>query len=120
MPPVHPRGRPAASAAPRRPAARAALVRPPPCPPFPPRGTDMSDPVKGFTRLAAAMAEAHRGRRWAVLVDDLHLLDTASAVLLRQLMDDGVLWLIGTLRTGEPVGEAVEALCGAAALRRVD
>lgn len=85
-----------------------------------PPGVDMSDPVKGFGGLAAAMAEAHRGRRWAVLVDDLHLLDTASAVLLRQLMDDGVLWLIGTLRTGEPVGEAVEALCGAAAPGRLD
>jgi hypothetical protein len=52
-------------------------------------------------------------------VDDMQLLDSASAVL-RQLMDTGVLLLIGTVRTGEPYGKAVTALRGGDAVYRVD
>ncbi|MFB7868123.1 LuxR C-terminal-related transcriptional regulator [Streptomyces sp. NPDC056069] len=84
-----------------------------------PDGVDLSDPVKSFADVARVLSGAQR-RRWAVLVDDLHLLDATSAVLLRQLLDVGVMRLIGTVRTGEPMSEAVEALCGGDALYRVD
>ena len=85
-----------------------------------PAGADLSDPVRGFAAVARALAGPRRNRRWTVLVDDLHLLDAASAVLLRQLLDAGVVRLIGTVRTHEPVGDAVRALTGGDAECRID
>ncbi|SEL78431.1 helix-turn-helix transcriptional regulator [Streptacidiphilus jiangxiensis] len=85
-----------------------------------PPGVDLSDPVAGFTAVARRLAGPGRDRRWALLVDDLHLLDSASVVLLRQLTDAGVVRLLGTLRTGQPLGAAVVALCGDPSVRRVD
>ncbi|WP_307518297.1 LuxR C-terminal-related transcriptional regulator [Streptomyces umbrinus] len=85
-----------------------------------PAGVDLSDPVAGFAAVAERLAAGPGRRRWVLLVDDMHLLDSASAVLLRQLMDTGVLLLIGTVRSGEPYGKAVTALRGGDAVRRVD
>lgn len=85
-----------------------------------PAGVDLSDPVAGFAAVAERPAAGPGLRRWVLLVDDMHLLDSASAVLLRQLMDTGVILLIGTVRTGEPHGEAVAALWGGDAAYRVD
>ncbi|WP_405907849.1 LuxR C-terminal-related transcriptional regulator [Streptomyces sp. NBC_00828] len=84
-----------------------------------PVGVDLSDPVAGFDAVARELA-AGPGRQWVLMVDDMHLLDAASAVLLRQLMDTGALLLIGTVRSGEPYGEAVAALRGGDAVYRVD
>ncbi|WP_406053764.1 LuxR C-terminal-related transcriptional regulator [Streptomyces sp. NBC_01077] len=84
-----------------------------------PDGVDLSNPVKGFADVARVLSGTQRSR-WAVLVDDLHLLDATSAVLLRQLLDVGVMRLIGTVRNGEPMSEAVQALCGGDAIYRVD
>ncbi|MGW8355508.1 LuxR C-terminal-related transcriptional regulator [Streptomyces wedmorensis] len=82
---------------------------------------NLSDPVKGFAAVAAALSGPPQQRhRWVLGVDDLHLLDATSALLLRQLMDAGVARLIGTVRTGEPVTEAVEALMGGDAVHRID
>ncbi|MEU1184244.1 helix-turn-helix transcriptional regulator [Streptomyces sp. NPDC005820] len=85
-----------------------------------PAGVDLCDPVAGFAAVAAQLAVGRGEPRRVLLVDDLHLLDPASAVLLRQLMDAGAVRLIGTVRTGEPYGEAVAALTGGDAVRRVD
>ncbi|MFI8294187.1 LuxR C-terminal-related transcriptional regulator [Streptomyces sp. NPDC085614] len=85
-----------------------------------PTGVDLSDPVRGFATVVEVLGGAARRERWAVLVDDLHLLDATSAVLLRQLMDAGVVRLIGTVRTGEPASEAVQALVTGEAVYRVD
>ncbi|MFI6340834.1 LuxR C-terminal-related transcriptional regulator [Streptomyces sp. NPDC050535] len=85
-----------------------------------PSGVDLSDPVAGFAAVARALATGPGPRRWVLSVDDMHLLDPASAVLLRQLMDTGVLVLVGTVRSGEPYGKAVAALWGGDAVRRVD
>ncbi|WP_042380300.1 helix-turn-helix transcriptional regulator [Streptacidiphilus melanogenes] len=86
-----------------------------------PPGVDLSDPVAGFTAVARRLAAGPgRERRCALLIDDLHLLDSASAVLLRQLMDAGVVRLLGTIRTGQPLSAAVVALCGDTSVRRVD
>ncbi|MFH8465465.1 LuxR C-terminal-related transcriptional regulator [Streptomyces sp. NPDC017991] len=84
-----------------------------------PAGVDLSDPVAGFAAVARRFA-AGPGRQRVLLIDDMHLLDSASAMLLRQLMDTGALLLIGTVRTGEPYGEAVAALRGGDAVHRVD
>ncbi|WP_340384616.1 ATP-binding protein [Streptomyces sp. SS7] len=77
-----------------------------------PAGVDLRDPVAGFAAVAARLATGRGQPRRVLLVDDLHLLDPASAVLLRQLMDAGAVRLIGTVRTAEPYGDAVAALTG--------
>lgn len=74
-----------------------------------PRGLDLSDPVAGFAAVARALSEPSGGRQRVLLVDDLQWLDAASAMLLRQLLDAGVVRLIGTMRTEDPVGAAVAA-----------
>lgn len=85
-----------------------------------PPGLDLSDPVRGFAEMARALSGPGGDRPRVLLVDDLQWLDAASAVLLRQLMDADVIRLIGTVRTGEPVGDAVAALCGGDAIHRID
>ncbi|MFC4506893.1 MULTISPECIES: AAA family ATPase [Streptomyces] len=85
-----------------------------------PAGVDLSDPVAGFAAVARELAAGPGRRRRVLLVDDVHLLDSASAVLLRQLMDTGAVRLIGTVRTGEPYGDAVAALAGGDTVYRVD
>ncbi|MFF3200707.1 LuxR C-terminal-related transcriptional regulator [Streptomyces sp. NPDC002962] len=85
-----------------------------------PAGVDLSDPVAGFAEVAAQLAADRGGGQRLLLVDDVQLLDPASAVLLRQLMDAGAVRLIGTVRTGEPYGDAVAALTGGDSVRRVD
>jgi DNA-binding CsgD family transcriptional regulator len=85
-----------------------------------PPGLDLSDPVRGFAAVARALSEPGGSRKRVLLVDDLQWLDAASAMLLRQLLDASVVRLIGTVRTGEPVGEAVAALCGGDAVHRID
>ncbi|MGW7200708.1 LuxR C-terminal-related transcriptional regulator, partial [Streptomyces chryseus] len=84
---------------------------------FLPSDTDLSDPVAGFESVAKVLGAQ---RRTAVLVDDLHLLDAASVVLLRQLMDAGLIHLIATIRTGAMTSKAVHALCHDDAVHRVD
>ncbi|MFG2606593.1 LuxR C-terminal-related transcriptional regulator [Streptomyces sp. NPDC048514] len=86
-----------------------------------PAEVDLSDPVKGFAAVAEALAaRSGRPRRSVLWVDDLHLLDPASAVLLRQLMDAGVIRLIGTVRTGVSATEAVEVLVRGDTVHRID
>ncbi|AWI27400.1 helix-turn-helix transcriptional regulator [Streptomyces sp. ICN441] len=76
-----------------------------------PDGVDMSDPVSGFSAVFTKMAGSRdRHQRSVVLVDDLHLLDSTSVMLLRQLMDARAVFLVGTVRTGEPASEAVASL----------
>ena len=84
-----------------------------------PAGADLSDPVTGFATVARQLA-GRDGRALVLLIDDVHLLDAVSAVLLRQLMDAGVVRLLGTICSGAPVGDAVEALCRGDAVWRVD
>ena len=85
-----------------------------------PPGNDLSDPVNGFARVAAAIRAEGRGRVAGVLVDDLHLLDQVSAMLLRQLLDAGAVRLIATLRTDLPRAEAISALITGDSVHRID
>ncbi|WP_435279891.1 LuxR C-terminal-related transcriptional regulator [Streptomyces sp. 1222.5] len=55
-----------------------------------------------------------------MLVDDLHLLDGASAMLLRQLLDARVIRLICTVRSGEATTAAVAALTNGDQAHRID
>lgn len=83
-----------------------------------PAGVDLADPVRGFAKVASVLGGSGRAR--VVMIDDLHWLDAASAILLRQLLDAGSIRLIGTVRAGEPVSEAVELLCADDAVCRID
>ncbi|MEU6285755.1 LuxR C-terminal-related transcriptional regulator [Streptomyces sp. NPDC047028] len=84
-----------------------------------PVGIDMTDPVKGFATVSAALVKSDR-RRWAVLIDDLHLLDATSVILLRQLMDAGLIRLIATVRSGEQTSEAVQVLVRGEDMHRIE
>ncbi|MFB7868033.1 LuxR C-terminal-related transcriptional regulator [Streptomyces sp. NPDC056069] len=85
-----------------------------------PDGVDLSDPVRGFAVVADTLTRESRRCPWVVWVDDLHLLDASSAVLLKQLMDAGVIRLIATVRSGYEVGQAVGMLCHGDSVRRID
>ncbi|MFH0176656.1 LuxR C-terminal-related transcriptional regulator [Streptomyces cacaoi] len=74
-----------------------------------PPGIDLTDPVSGFRAVAQTLA-GPPGKPTVVFVDDMHLLDSSSAVLFGQLLNARAIALVGTARTGEPVGDAVEAL----------
>lgn len=87
-----------------------------------PDDVDLSDPVAGFARVARLLSQPGPAQaRMVILVDDVHLLDATSAMLLRQLMDAGAVFLLGTVRSGD--GEesvAVAALGHGDAVRQVD
>jgi hypothetical protein len=55
-----------------------------------------------------------------LFVDDAHLLDDASAVLVHQVAMTGSCFVLATLRTGEPVPESVSALWKDGHLGRLD
>ncbi|MFC5905251.1 helix-turn-helix transcriptional regulator, partial [Streptomyces zhihengii] len=73
-----------------------------------------------FAEVAASLAGPQQRTRWALWVDDIHLLDTTSVLLLQQLLDAGVIRLICTVRAGEPISEAVAALCYRDVVRQID
>ncbi|MEV8099924.1 LuxR C-terminal-related transcriptional regulator [Kitasatospora sp. NPDC085879] len=73
-----------------------------------PPGLDLTDPAPAFRAVAASLSG--RGPRYFLLIDDLHLLDSPSAVLVRELLDDGRVFLIATLRSDLPASDAVAAL----------
>ena len=61
-------------------------------------------------RSAAALLERAEGRRLALVVDDAHLLDDASATLIHQLAGSDSAFVLATLRTGEVAPEPVTSL----------
>lgn len=85
-----------------------------------PPGIDMSDPVRSFAQVADVIRRQGRGRAAGMLVDDLHLLDAVSAMLLRQLLDAGVVRLIATLRADAPHTEAISSLISGDSVHRIE
>jgi DNA-binding CsgD family transcriptional regulator len=82
-------------------------------------GTDGLDPVSLFDRARRAVQE-RAGGRLVLFVDDLPALDLTSLVLLGQLVEADLVFLIATVRTGEPVPDAVTSLWAADRSVRVD
>jgi DNA-binding CsgD family transcriptional regulator len=70
-------------------------------------GDDPTGPPLGRVRAALGGDGHHRS---ALLVDDAHLVDPASAGLLLQLAADGGTAVVVTIRTGEPAPDGVTAL----------
>src|SRR3981189_3741748 len=71
-------------------------------------------------RSAAALIERAGDRRLALLVDDVHLLDDASATLIHQLAGTNSAFVLATLRTGEAAPEPVIALWKDAVIERLE
>lgn len=61
--------------------------------------------------LAAAQKTLEQENGLVVVVDDAQLLDPLSATLVHQLAANGSSRLVVTIRSGEPVPDAVAALC---------
>ena len=72
---------------------------------------DAADPTgSGRRRSSAALDERFGTGRVVLRIDDAHLLDATSAVLVEQLVLGGRILLVATARTGEPVAEPLAAL----------
>ena len=55
------------------------------------------DSVELFARVKRAFEDRAAGSGFVLMVDDLHLLDLTSATLLRQLLETGTVFLLGTV-----------------------
>jgi DNA-binding CsgD family transcriptional regulator len=61
-------------------------------------------------RYVRAVADGAGGKPLVVFVDDAHLLDDGSAILLQQLALTGAATVVATVRSGEPAPDPVVAL----------
>ena len=73
-----------------------------------------------FEQTRRALHERHRGRRLMIVADDIALLDVASLALLGYLTAQRAIFLIATVRTGEPVPDLLTDLWRDGRLQRID
>src|SRR5579872_4519370 len=73
-----------------------------------------------FEQTRRALHERHQGRRLVTVADDVALLDAASLALLGYLAAQGAIFLIATVRTGEPVPDLVTGMWRDGRVARVD
>ncbi|MFF5114250.1 LuxR C-terminal-related transcriptional regulator [Streptosporangium sp. NPDC000509] len=86
-----------------------------------PDGVDLSDPIAGFATAVRLMSRAYTATaRLVLLIDDLHLLDSASVMLLRQLMETDAVFLVGTVRSDASSLESVVTLGRGDAVHHAD
>src|SRR6266516_282337 len=84
-------------------------------------GTDgQVDAVALFEQARRALHERHHGRRLVTVADDAALLDAASLALLGYLAAQKTIFLIATVRIGEPVPDLVTGLWRDGRVERVD
>src|SRR5215471_8389171 len=83
-----------------------------------PRG--LLDTAALFEQSRRALHQRYGGRRLVIVVDDVPLVDSASLALLGYLAAQGAIFLIATVRTGEPVPDLVTGLWRDGRLERVD
>jgi DNA-binding CsgD family transcriptional regulator/type II secretory pathway predicted ATPase ExeA len=74
------------------------------------RSVTVEAPQEPAAMLAAAQRTLEREENLVVVVDDAQLLDPLSSTLVHQLAASGSARLIVTIRSGEPVPDAVTAL----------
>ncbi|MGH3840450.1 MAG: helix-turn-helix transcriptional regulator, partial [Pseudonocardiaceae bacterium] len=74
----------------------------------------------GSSAALPAARAALRGGSTLLAVDDAHLLDDVSATLLHQLAADGACRMVVTVRTGQPVPDAVTTLWKDGLLSRLE
>jgi DNA-binding CsgD family transcriptional regulator len=73
-----------------------------------------------FEQTRQALHRRHGGRRVVTIADDVALLDTSSLALLEYLAAQGTIFLIATVRTGEPVPDLVTGMWRDGRAARVD
>jgi hypothetical protein len=73
-----------------------------------------------FEETRRALHERHDGRRLVIVADDVALLDAASVALLGYLAARGTIFLVATVRTGEPVPDLLTGLWRDGRVARVD
>src|SRR5215472_8461902 len=78
------------------------------------------NPVALFEQARQALHDRHRGRRLVTVADDMAQLDAASLALLGYLAAQRTIFLIATVRTGEPVPDLLTDLWRDGRLERVD
>ena len=88
---------------------------------LPPTVTDPhADLAAVFNEVTRSLREVSGPGPAVILIDDLHLVDSTSAALLAQLVDTGLMFLVGTVRTGEQMPPALATLWQRARVRRID
>ena len=79
-----------------------------------------ADTVALFEQTRQHLLQRHGGRRLVTVADDVSLLDAASLALLGYLAAQGTIFLIATVRTGEPVPDLLTGLWRDGRVERVD
>ena len=78
------------------------------------------DSIALFERARTSVLELAAGRRVVMVVDDLSLLDSLSLALMTQLLAAGVIHLVATIRSGEPLPDAILEMWTANTALRID
>jgi ATP/maltotriose-dependent transcriptional regulator MalT len=78
------------------------------------------DPVSFFDETRQALHTRYDGQRLVTVADDVPLLDAASLALLGYLVGQGTIFLIATVRAGEPVPDLVTGLWRDGRVERID
>jgi len=73
-----------------------------------------------FEETRRALHERHQGRRVVTVADDASMLDAASLALLWYLAAQGTIFLIATVRSGEPVPDLLTGLWRDGRVERAD
>jgi hypothetical protein len=81
--------------------------------------TDTS-PLSLTRKVFGGLTAGTHGAPLLVFVDDAHLLDDMSALIVHQIALQGAARIIATIRTGEPAPDAVTALWKDGLLRRLE
>jgi DNA-binding CsgD family transcriptional regulator len=76
--------------------------------------------VAFFEQTRRALHDRYSGRRLVTVADDVSLLDAASLSLLGYLVGQSTIFLVATVRTGEPVPDLVTGLWRDGRVERVD
>src|SRR5262245_18065812 len=84
------------------------------------RSDAMMDPLTNVRRVINSFVAQQRRGRVVVGVDDAHLLDGLSALVVHELAQSGGARLVVTLRTGVDEPDAVTALWKDGLLARLD
>jgi DNA-binding NarL/FixJ family response regulator len=79
-----------------------------------------SDPFELLRESSAALRAAAGGGTVLLAVDDAHLLDSMSATVVLQLAATRDVFVLATVRTGEPAPDAVDSLWKDAGARRIE
>ncbi|WP_077087478.1 LuxR C-terminal-related transcriptional regulator [Mycobacterium rhizamassiliense] len=83
-------------------------------------GSGMSDPLTDVRRVINSFVAQQRQRRVVLGIDDAHLLDRLSALVVHQLAQSGGVRLVVTVRSCSDEPDAVTALWKDGLLERID